>query len=265
MRNKNNMKVCVPTKNRAGLINTPSTFDGHTVILFVEPQDYDSYVAAYPTLKIVNIEKDNQGIAYVRNYIINYMGKQVFIMADDDIVALTKRDGLREGSNAYKYSQTNPDEVVANMEHLIEDNNATLVGFVQEAYAHFEKDELSINTKFPIQLVMIDGRYLPESVRYDSELRSLEDIDFCIQLRENGQHIVVSPCYCYKQNSKLLSNFFADDSGKRNNLLSQAAEALHTKYVKAGKSHYVTLVHKTKPVHRERKYIRVNYSKLCQS
>ena len=258
------MKVCIPSKNRAGKINTPTTFDGHEIILFVEPQDYDAYKAAHPGVMIVNIEKDNQGIAYVRNYILNFMHDRTFIMADDDIIGLVKRDGLREGSNAYKYSPTNPDELVKHMEWLIEEHNATLVGFVQEAYAHFEKDELSINTKFPIQLVMFNGKRLPDTVRYDSDLRSLEDVDLGIQLLENNQIIVVSPVYCYKQNSKLESNFFADDTGKRNNLLSVAAEALHAKYVKAGKESYVTLVHKTKPVHRERKYIRVNYSKICQ-
>lgn len=257
------MKICIPSKNRAGKINTHQTFDGHQIILFVEPQDYDAYKQAYPDLMIVNIEKNDQGIAYVRNYILDFMQDRTFIMADDDIIGLVKRDGLREGSNAYKYSPTNPDEVVKHMEFLLEDHYATMVGFVQEAYAHFEKDSLSVNEKFPIQLVMFDGRQMSK-IRYDSTLRSLEDVDLGIQLLENKHIVVVSPVYTYKQNSKLESNFFADETGKRNRLLSVAAEALHEKYVKAGKETYVTLVHKTKPVHRERKYIRVNYKKICQ-
>lgn len=255
------MKICVPSKNRAGLVETHKVFNKADVIVFVEPQQYDDYVSAHPDLTFVNIGATDQGIGYVRNFILDYIGDQNFIIADDDIIALTKRSHIPKPGGSAKFDVlSSPDEVLEYMEEMLDDH--AMVGFVQEAYAHFSEPGHTVNKGYPIQFVAISGEAIGR-IRYDRNLWAMEDADFAIQLIENGQQIVVSADYCYKQNGKLESNFYKDDTGNRNALSSKAAEELYEKYDKLGKSHYVTLVHRKKPEHRQRKYIRVNYNKIA--
>lgn len=79
------MIACIPTKGRY----TTKTYKlyeeaGIEYLHFVEPQDYDRYDVPNK----VNICANNMGIAYVRNYILQYAKKnehRYIIMSDDDI------------------------------------------------------------------------------------------------------------------------------------------------------------------------------------
>ena len=57
-------------------------------ILFVEPRERDEYALHYPDLHLVSIGLNNQGLAYVRNFILQYAIDHKFKhywMLDDDI------------------------------------------------------------------------------------------------------------------------------------------------------------------------------------
>ena len=64
------MEIAIPSKGRAKKVETLTIFP--EAILFVEPQDYNLYKESYPKNKIININKNDQGISYVRNFILNY-------------------------------------------------------------------------------------------------------------------------------------------------------------------------------------------------
>ena len=80
------MIVCIPTKGRPKT-QTYKLFEaaGYQVLHFVEPQEIQDYP---DDLSIVSIEKDDQGITYVRNFILDYcndLGEEWIWIADDDI------------------------------------------------------------------------------------------------------------------------------------------------------------------------------------
>lgn len=64
------------------------------MILYVEPQDYQSYCDVYPQYQIENIGQNDQGLNFVRQFILERF-TEPFIMADDDIVAIRTRDGKK--------------------------------------------------------------------------------------------------------------------------------------------------------------------------
>jgi hypothetical protein len=79
--------IFIPSKGRAKTAKTPKHFEKSAITMVVEPQDYASYVeAGYD--KIVQLPKSNQGISYVRNFILDLALKiniRRYWMLDDDI------------------------------------------------------------------------------------------------------------------------------------------------------------------------------------
>jgi hypothetical protein len=81
--------VFIPSKGRPETV-LPSVLEGYEVIVVVEPQDYDKYPKQ---LNLLKLPKNNQGICYVRNFIIKEAAKRAmpsFWMMDDDIKDFTK-------------------------------------------------------------------------------------------------------------------------------------------------------------------------------
>lgn len=87
--------IASPSKNRLDF--TIGRVLGEKVILFVEPQDYESY-RANTDLELVKIAKNDQGFGYVLNQIIDYSldkGVRFVLFADDDIFGLKDKSGKR--------------------------------------------------------------------------------------------------------------------------------------------------------------------------
>lgn len=80
--------IFVPSKGRPDSKLLKKLWEsGHEFKVFVEPQDLKLYVPLFED-KVVNIEKDDQGITYVRNFIHDYaisQGLAWYWMLDDDI------------------------------------------------------------------------------------------------------------------------------------------------------------------------------------
>lgn len=88
------MKVCIPSKGRAGMVSTIRVFEkirGAEIVLFIEPQEIEAYKKEYPRVKIVDIKENDKGIRYVRQFILDSMDEP-FIMSDDDLKCIKKRD-----------------------------------------------------------------------------------------------------------------------------------------------------------------------------
>lgn len=79
------MIACIPSKGRPNT-KTHELFEsvGIKTLHFVEPQDVRLYIAK----EVINIEKNDMGIGYARQFIINYCkSKKIewIVMCDDDI------------------------------------------------------------------------------------------------------------------------------------------------------------------------------------
>jgi hypothetical protein len=84
----NKHRIYIPSKGRATKVKTSKTLEGLNYVLVVEPQDYDDYCKVHPSEKVLCMDKNDQGLAYVRNFIKKYsteMGESSHWQMDDDI------------------------------------------------------------------------------------------------------------------------------------------------------------------------------------
>lgn len=86
-----NAPIFIPSKGRAGFAKAVTKLldENLPFFLVVEPKEEAAYRSAYPLAKgILVLEQNNGGIAYVRNFILNYVRSKKFSwywQLDDDI------------------------------------------------------------------------------------------------------------------------------------------------------------------------------------
>ena len=178
------IKICIPSKNRPGS-KTYKIFQdlGYEVFMFLEPQDFDKYQV---DCKKINIGQDNQGISFVRNFILDYSKKNKFdwvCMCDDDISSFGKaiqtEKGLRNKRDN-KYIK----EV---FEKTLNFKN-TAFGINYDQYSWCSDNIKTVNAT-TIE-VCIWFRPSEIKAKYDSNVNLKEDRDFIIQNKKNGLNIV---------------------------------------------------------------------------
>ncbi len=186
------MKVCIPSKNRASTIKTHLFFKPEDVLIFVEPQEVRKYKIFWPDYDIVDIKKSDQGISFVRNYIINNINEDKIIMTDDDINYF----GLR--NNNYRYDKIN------DLTEMINDICEGLEKYwgysiPSDVFAYFENrntNQLRFheNKKTLVSFYGLNVKELKKhNIRFDNSLE-IDDIDFTIQIILNNGKI----CSDYK-------------------------------------------------------------------
>ena len=90
---KINFPLFIGSKNRL-------LFPMHKLVknayLFVEPQNFSDYQNLHgKRFKVINIEKNNQGFAYLCNYMLNFAEKKNFkyyVFCDDDVFGFKRKD-----------------------------------------------------------------------------------------------------------------------------------------------------------------------------
>lgn len=183
------MRVAIPSKGRPNFLALSIFRDP---IVFVEPQDFPAYQKANPNLDLAVLGKNNGGISYVRNSIIEHMGKEIFCMADDDIT------GLYEVIGGKVSSLKDSDILLKDMEmfmHSYFPSNLAIAGICPKAYAWCKDKPISFNTKI-LNIVFINGN-LMSNLKYDENMTHGEDIDICIQALRSGRTTAVFNAYAY--------------------------------------------------------------------
>ena len=109
--------VYVLSRHRAGKTSTTKLLDdsGVDYQVVVEPHDFESYAAHFPAEKLLTLPKDNQGIAYVRNFILAHALENGFLYAwqlDDDVSYFVYR---KKGERIY----TNPRPLMSILEQVV--------------------------------------------------------------------------------------------------------------------------------------------------
>lgn len=186
------MRVAIPSKGRPDFLAKKIFSDP---IVFVEPQDEKAYAAANPEIEIVNIGENNKGISYVRNKIIEYMGEELYCMADDDITAIYKK----ADDNFLKV--TNTEYLLEDMETLLKDEKyLVMLGLCSKAFAWCQQKPVTFNSKV-LNIAFINGRKL-YPLRYDENITHGEDVDMCLQVIRSGRSTAVYNFYAYTNNMK---------------------------------------------------------------
>jgi hypothetical protein len=171
------MIVCIPSKGRTNT-QTHKLFDkaGIKAYHFIEPQEIKSY--SVPNK--INIEKNNQGISYVRNFILDWAkanDHEWIIMCDDDVQDF----GIYNGKTI---------KTDANIWHEIFEKARLLpfelIGIQYRQHAWHEKKPFSINKSFVEVCVLINA--FKCKWRYENDLK--EDRDFVLQTIAKGNGIL---------------------------------------------------------------------------
>lgn len=203
--------IFIPSKGRPGCA-TAAHFPEALVV--IEPQDYDAYRHAMPAAKLHVLPEDNQGIAYVRQHILNFeraRNNAWYWMFDDDIAGFSRTNALK------RLEKASAAEVLAEAEALITAQPG--VGQAALEYAQYAWS----NTK-PVKLVgycdvaVAINTHLTRTCRYRPEMALKEDRDFTLQVLANGA----------KTMRTAMLSFKAPKNGSNKG-------GLHEEYAKAGR------------------------------
>jgi len=174
--------ICyIPSKGRPST-KTHKLFQaaGIEVLHFVEPSEYEIY--RLPGTK-VDICEDNRGIAYVRNFMLDYAkqhGHIHVIVCDDDVTSFGKYvDGERVKSDA---------RIWLEIFDKVRDLPYELVGINYVQFAWGKQKELSINTKFAEVCVLMNTSKIHWC--YRPEFDTKEDRDFVMQTIRDGAGVL---------------------------------------------------------------------------
>ncbi len=181
------IKVAIPTKSRYNT-KTYKLFEdaGFIVYHFIEPEQFEIYNVPNK----INIEKNNQGIAYVRNYIIDWAknnNHEWIIICDDDVEAFgyyngkTKKDTAQIWHKIHNECKGLPFEIIG-------------INYIQHAW--HEKKAISINKKFAEVCILVNASKI--KWKYRSEFNLKEDRDFVLQTIKYGHGILKYNYYWFQ-------------------------------------------------------------------
>lgn len=174
--------VFIPSKGRATGLKTSAHFEDKShVFVVVEPQDEAAYKEAGHTNLLV-LPKDNQGIAYVRNWILENAIKERlkrYWMMDDDITQFSEYAGA-------KGTKITGDLACYKAEKILVWGVPKLGQGAMEytQFAWSQKKEI-VSPGYCDVAVLINPA-LVGNIRYRSEMNLKEDRDFTLQILASG-------------------------------------------------------------------------------
>jgi len=184
--NKLQYPICIVSKDRHDTCTTHKLleYEGVKWFYMVEPQDYKSYVDRFGENKVVNIEQNDKGIYYVRNYCIEWSKKNGFDrhwQVDDDLRSLHYRpmNNLKGTRNRTRIE--NPTKMLSYIEGI--SNKCVNYGagcLTHDGFAFSKKNDIDVNKMiYCFQLInnLIKARYQP---------KTSEDVDFSVRILKEG-------------------------------------------------------------------------------
>lgn len=178
-----NFSILIPTKGRphSKLINACHK----DLILFVEPKE----VELYPFRNVVNIQQDNRGTPYVRNFMLRFaqQHKIDFIcMCDDDITQFFAKD---ENKKAVKQSPVNV--IMAAYRQL----KRLELDYLGLSYSQFSFDKTGTMPGIPKVCSIL--RITKDMPMYDEQLEGKADIDYGLQMMQQGRKVKLTLDYSF--------------------------------------------------------------------
>jgi hypothetical protein len=168
--------ICyIPTKSRQNT-KTYKLFEeaGIEFIHFIEPQEFDSYDVPNK----INIEQNDKGIVYVRNFMLDYARQHNhdwIIICDDDVTGFGIFNGKTVNLGAKIWF-----EIFEKASKL----PFELVGINYTQHAWHEKTSYSINRKYAEVCVLINTKNI--TWKYREQFKFKEDRDFALQTIKRG-------------------------------------------------------------------------------
>lgn len=174
------MIVCIASKGRPNT-KTHELFEqcGYEVVHFVEPQERD----LYNKKNVVTIHENDRGLAYVRNFIIEYCkanGHKWAWVVDDDITGF----GYAKDGKTIKKDAGILRGIEMNAKRL----PFEVVGINYQQHAWRETREYSVNKNYADCCVLMNMSAI--TWRFDETTKLKVDRDFCAQAIVNGYGVL---------------------------------------------------------------------------
>jgi len=177
---KTNYPIYVLSKDRAGGSTTADILIKNNIEFefVVEEQDFKSYLEAYPKTDIIVLPKNDQGIAYARNFCIEHskeMGFEYHWQLDDNIKNFQFKDAENKRNTVDPFGMLRHTE-----EHIDQYMNIGGACFSHGAFAFGFKNDIDYNKMiFCCQLIN-------NSIETRFKKGTAEDVDFSAQLLTDG-------------------------------------------------------------------------------
>jgi len=173
--------VYILSRGRAATITTSRLFDdaGVPYLIVVEPQEHAAYLEHHDAGNLLVMDKNDEGIAYVRNYIRDHAqaaGFLYFWQFDDDL----RPFGVRRGGKRYKLSARN---ALAFVEYVVDHfDNIGGANFSHHAFAftYDHKPVIQLNNQIYGAMLIRSGT----RTRFRKDIN--EDTDHSLQLLREG-------------------------------------------------------------------------------
>lgn len=170
--------VYVPSKGRpSGSTAKLLAESGINFLVVVEPQEYDAYKAVVGK-RLLTLPASNQGIAYVRNWILQHHDSGWYWMLDDDITAFFK---TTNGKNT-KVSAREALEGAGGF--FIEDASIGQAALEYQQFAWSATRAVKHNGYCDVAVCINKDRV--KMLRYRPEVNLKEDRDFTLQVLSSG-------------------------------------------------------------------------------
>ena len=161
-------------------------------LYFIEPQEIEKYCEIIKSNKIINIEKNDMGIAYVRNYILEYAQKNKirrYWTLDDDLNNFYHREEKRMIKNDIS--------VLNKVEKQFEKENYGIYGLEYQQFA-WSASKDRVENSYMDCCVCIDSEKAKKSnIVYDNKVSLKEDRDFAMQFIKQGYKNARSTVYAF--------------------------------------------------------------------
>jgi len=245
------MKICIASKNRAETMTTQLFFNPKDILIFVEPQEIKKYQIFNSGYKLVNIKKNNKGIAYARNFILNYMSDKCILMADDDYQWFGKRN--KEG----RYDTLkNCQEMVNNIEKNLK--NCEICGISDNSFSYFvnknnNNKRIYFNDSVVRGIYGINIQWLKKkNIKYDEKLKcEIEDIDINIMIIINKGKTCIDYKYSRKDSYRYAGGLTKERGGiltldiLQRNIINNLAKKYGTEFFSTSHDQYGNLKTRT--------------------
>lgn len=165
--------IMIASKGRAGNSSTLELLDGHPVILFVEPQDEEAYLKAYPKAQVLILSQNDKGISFARRACLLHARStklKKFWMLDDDI------NGSFIVSNG-KCKRAPFPLVLAGAQQELDKQDLAIGALEYQQYAWASKKDFAFNSYCDVA-VLIDVEKTRQ-INYRDGVK--EDRDFVLQ------------------------------------------------------------------------------------
>lgn len=175
----NKYTIYIPSKGRPTTVKSPTTLNGLNYILVVEPQDYEAYCKIYPTRHLLQMDKNNQGLAYVRNFIKKYssgIGEVKHWQIDDDIEGFKLRKQTSD-----RNEKVNAITCLSIVEYCTDMfSNVAISGINSDIFA-FSRTRAVQKNKLTCQCVLVDN-----TVNGEWGYDGAEDWHYTLSVLEDG-------------------------------------------------------------------------------